>query len=216
MAGRVYNSSVYPPTISVGRNVLFVGTVNVDESTYSFSDKVLDRARVIRPKVLSFSLLRSQLQEDILPIERVTITHSMYSRWRRTSRALQLTEREIDFLYKLHNCLHQVDLQMGIGYRTLRQISEYIHNIPLPSAGQPMIDRGRVFDAQLVQKVFPKLRGPQEQLGELIGRFVRKGEVEDSVLMSLMDDYQDVSDFAQSRLEVENKAKELKYYGYTS
>lgn len=216
LADRVYNSSAYPPTISIGRNVLFVGTVNVDESTYAFSDKVLDRARVIRPKILPFNLLQSQLQEDILPIERVTITHSMYNRWRRTSRALQLTEREIDFLYKLHSCLHQVDLQMGIGYRTLRQISDYVYNIPLSSAGQPMIDRGRVFDAQLVQKVFPKLRGPQEQLGELIGRFVRKGEVEDSVLMSLMDDYQDVSDFAQSRLEVENKAKELKYYGYTS
>ena len=216
LADRVYNSSVYPPTISIGGNLLFVGTVNVDESTYAFSDKVLDRARVIRPKVLSFRLLQSQLQEDIGPIQRYTIDYTTYSRWRRTSRDLQLTDREIDFLEEFHNCLHRVDLQMGIGYRTLRQIADYIDNVPRSSDGQPMINRDTVFDSQLVQKVFPKVRGPQEQLGELIGRFVRKGEVEDSVLISLMDQYQDVSGFEQSRREVENKAKELKHYGYTS
>lgn len=34
LAGKLYNSSAYPAEIPVGRNVLFTGTVNVDESTY--------------------------------------------------------------------------------------------------------------------------------------------------------------------------------------
>ncbi|WP_221770359.1 McrB family protein, partial [Listeria seeligeri] len=43
---RFYNSDQYPASVSIGKNVLFVGTVNLDESTYHFSDKVLDRANV--------------------------------------------------------------------------------------------------------------------------------------------------------------------------
>lgn len=36
LAPRLYNSEKYPPEIPVGRNVLFTGTVNVDESTCHF------------------------------------------------------------------------------------------------------------------------------------------------------------------------------------
>ncbi|EOS8040470.1 AAA family ATPase, partial [Enterococcus hirae] len=46
LSSRFYNSEKYPATISVGTNVMFVGTVNLDESTHQFSDKVLDRANL--------------------------------------------------------------------------------------------------------------------------------------------------------------------------
>ena len=44
---RVFNSEKYPPQIRINENVLFVGTVNIDESTHNISDKVLDRANLI-------------------------------------------------------------------------------------------------------------------------------------------------------------------------
>lgn len=47
LAPRLYNGDRYPADITVGSNVIFTGTVNVDESTYHFSDKILDRANVI-------------------------------------------------------------------------------------------------------------------------------------------------------------------------
>ena len=58
--GCIYNSCQYPSRIHIGRNVLFVGTVNIDESTYRFSDKVLDRAQVIRLGTVPFHLLQMQ------------------------------------------------------------------------------------------------------------------------------------------------------------
>ncbi len=213
---RVYNSSLYPARINVGSNVLFVGTVNVDESTYAFSDKVLDRASVIRPKVAPFAQLQSQLTGEMPSVGHLTVSHSGYDSWRRSQRALQLMPREIAFLSEVHELLQAIDLQMGIGYRTLRQISDYIHNIPVGADDSTMVERTAALDGQLVQKVFTKLRGPQEQLGSIIGRYIDSDRVEDSSLLKLMDDYQDVSSFALSRKELEHKARELKYYGYTS
>ena len=57
LANRLYNSAQYPPSITIKKNVMFVGTVNLDESTHHFSDKVLDRANVIELDVLNFDLL---------------------------------------------------------------------------------------------------------------------------------------------------------------
>ena len=47
------------PKIFIDRNVLFVGTMNEDESTHSLSDKLIDRANVIRfgaPKKLEINM----------------------------------------------------------------------------------------------------------------------------------------------------------------
>ena len=50
--------------IKIGKNVFFVGTVNVDESTYHFSDKVLDRANVIKLHNRNFSDLKNLLSKE--------------------------------------------------------------------------------------------------------------------------------------------------------
>ena len=44
--------------------MIFVGTVNIDESTYHFSDKVLDRANVIKLHSRNFLDLKELLNED--------------------------------------------------------------------------------------------------------------------------------------------------------
>ena len=59
LENRVHNSHLYPAQISIGDNVLFMGTVNMDESTYHFSDKVLDRANVITLHQRKFADMKS-------------------------------------------------------------------------------------------------------------------------------------------------------------
>ena len=53
--GKLYNAADYPFRIEIGSNVKFIGTVNVDETTFHFSDKVLDRANVIELAVLNYA-----------------------------------------------------------------------------------------------------------------------------------------------------------------
>ncbi|WP_349407251.1 hypothetical protein, partial [Clostridium perfringens] len=53
-----HNKNKYKSKIRVGNNVLFIGTVNLDETTRDLSDRVLDRANVITLKKRSFSELK--------------------------------------------------------------------------------------------------------------------------------------------------------------
>jgi 5-methylcytosine-specific restriction protein B len=50
-AGVVVDTRSFPPTLRLPPNVYIIGTVNVDETTYMFSPKVLDRANVIELRV---------------------------------------------------------------------------------------------------------------------------------------------------------------------
>lgn len=215
-AGRIYNAHMYPPRVYVGENVMFVGTVNVDESTYAFSDKVLDRAQVIRPKVLPFSSLRAHLEQRVGPIEPLTISFPIYNGWKRTNTELGLTSAELEFLEHVHNEMNSVDQQLGIGYRTLRQIDVFLQNIPVDSSGQQVVERSIAFDWQVVQKVLTKLRGPRELLERLVGVVNEAGEVVGSALIRLMDENESLSSFTASRAVIQQKARELSTYGYAS
>jgi 5-methylcytosine-specific restriction endonuclease McrBC GTP-binding regulatory subunit McrB len=41
------NHERYPDSIKVGSNIIFIGTVNMDETTKDFSDRLLDRANIV-------------------------------------------------------------------------------------------------------------------------------------------------------------------------
>ncbi len=210
---RLYNSAHYPPSISIGDNVLFVGTINLDESTYHFSDKLLDRANVITLKVLPFEGLR-HLQEERKRKQdfRHEMSLDQYRSFAAETQVLQLSEREVALMSRMHQLLQQASSTLGIGYRIVRQISAFLANLP-PSN---VLSRGDAFDRQLVQRVFTKLRGPEDQLRSFIGAYRpdRQGIVE-SPLLALLDEYSDVSDFTAAREVLLQKAKELKLYGYT-
>ena len=83
------DDNLIPPQIKLPPNVYFVGTVNVDETTYVFSPKVLDRAFTIEFREVDFAsypaeestglsdeelrALREQLLEDFARGGRFTI-----------------------------------------------------------------------------------------------------------------------------------------------
>ena len=219
MAERVYNSYQYPHHVKVGRNVLMIGTVNIDESTYDFSDKVLDRASVLCLKVLPFMRLAELIEEASASStnanQNLEISATQFMEWINKG-GFMLNTSENEFLYKLHEKINNIDAKKGIGYRSLRHIDNYLRNIPRDDNG-PLMNRAKAFDYLLVQKVFPMLRGPQEQLLKFVGiHNEATDEVEESELLKLMDDYSNISDFKISRAEIKQKAKELRWFGYAS
>ena len=52
---RDYIIQINKTTVKIGNNIRFIGTVNIDESTFHFSDKVLDRANVIKLNVIPYT-----------------------------------------------------------------------------------------------------------------------------------------------------------------
>lgn len=204
---RVYNHSDYPSRIPLLDNVLFMGTVNVDESTYHFSDKILDRANVITLHQRKFSDMARLTRREVAP--EVEVSADEYRQFRKDEGVVTLSDEELHLLDDLNAALDERGTSGGIGYRVVSDMSRYLANIP---SGSPM-NRKEALDMQIVQRVLTKVRGSREQIGyltslneenKLTGRFPE-----------LLKKYSQVSAFTESLRVLERKAKELRTYDYT-
>ena len=209
LAPRLYNSEKYPPEIPVGRNVLFTGTVNVDESTCHFSDKILDRANVITLFLTSQCHFRDLLK--LSPQERKVykeITAGEYDDFR-VKEGMGLNDKELELLDALNDAFTKSGMPYGIGFRVAQQMGRYLENIP-EEAG---ISRGEGLDAQLVQRVFTKLRGSADQLSALLS--LSDKNTAEGLLPAILVRFKALSDFQESQAVLKRKAGELKLYDYT-
>ncbi len=206
LAPRLYNSDKYPAEITVGSNVIFTGTINVDESTCHFSDKILDRANVITLHQRRFRDLLSLKPET--KQEYKEISAALYDSFR-VKEGMGLTDKELDLLDALNDAFAKSGVPYGIGFRVASQMGRYLENIP-EGCG---ISRGEGLDAQLVQRVLTKLRGSAEQLAALIS-LNEKGNIEGS-LPFILGRFKNLSEFMEAAKVLKRKAGELKLYGYT-
>lgn len=218
---RVQCRNAYPPEVGVGDNVIFVGTVNFDETTKSFSHRLLDRANVIEPRKLSFREVRNRQQDQATgSYATLSITKSsLRNEWmiRAAGEILDLSEEETILMDLLHETLKENDSQQGISFRVIRAIAHYINNIPGLPNGLTAISRGTALDIQLKQRVFSKLSGMESTIGALVGTF--HGEnYEEGFLAKILQfaDSQRISDFEQSIEFLRKKAKELTTHGYVN
>lgn len=147
--------------LRLGRNVLWTGTMNNDETTKTLSDKVIDRGIVInfpRPKKLIRTRTDSILAEasELLP-------KTVWSSW--INKAYKFSDEQIkDYKDKIE----QINEQLGktgraLGHRVWQSIESYMSLYPTVIAAQSDHERqiamDDAFEDQLVQKVMPKLRG---------------------------------------------------------
>lgn len=213
----LYNASVFPANIKLGANIMFVGTVNLDESTYHFSDKVLDRANVITLEMQSYAGFMKMEQNRLTDVENEqemegsAITATTYKAFKKNSQVVSLTEQESELLWNLHVEMQKSNKNLGIGWRIVKQINSFLSNLP---ANSPFT-REEAFDIQIIQRVLTKLRGTEEQFGELLGTYkLDSKEVEDSILLNLLSNLPEY-DFEKSIQVIHGKAKELRLYGHT-
>ena len=100
------------PRLYVHQNVLFVGTMNEDESTQTLSDKVIDRANVLRfgrpEKMISDLPVAVQKSEEFLPL-------SVWKSWKKNHDFLEPRARgEIEgWIEELNNGLDDIGRPFG-------------------------------------------------------------------------------------------------------
>ncbi|GIP39844.1 hypothetical protein J31TS4_31240 [Paenibacillus sp. J31TS4] len=215
LTGRLYNTAQYEPVITIPENIMFVGTVNIDESTYHFSDKVLDRANIITLDVLPYAGLKHLGQKERKQSRELQGRKSSYSFEEfnkfRQPEGFSLSDREAEFFWELHRTLKEEVKNLGVGPRVVKQIEVYIRNLP----ENPHTSRREALDIQVVQRILTKLRGPEGLLKDLIGKVDASGEVVGSKLVDRLNEFNDISDFTETRKMLTHKAKELKINGYT-
>lgn len=219
---RIHNSHAYPPKVAIGKNIIFVGTVNVDESTHHFSDKVLDRANVINLTMNSFDEylkikeLKKQKDDKPQPNVQTKILTVYYNEFEtfinRKEDDLDLNKDELAFFWELHKLLSKYNKNIGVGWRIVKQIEKYVKNVPKFGP----LKKSEAIDIQLVQRVMTKIRGSEEQLSKVLGSYDNNEEkVLDSKLLELFDEYKHISDFTKSRECLIDKSRELQLHGHT-
>jgi MoxR-like ATPase/predicted nucleic acid-binding Zn-ribbon protein len=160
-------------------NVLFVGTMNEDESTQSLSDKVIDRANVLRfgaPKEL-----RAAPAKTVVPTADFLPRKTWEEQWVKPFDE-NTFERERTILTQLNDTLETINRPFG--HRVYRAILDYLANYPGAST-DPARCRNALAD-QMEQKIIPKLRGldtqdvATENCLDLIGKTI--GDIQDEEL----------------------------------
>jgi hypothetical protein len=122
--------------------VLFVGTMNQDESTLTLSDKVLDRASVLTFPAPRRMHLTTQRESPRRPTR---LAWETWTRWQRDPTKGENEER----LNEVNRIM--ADLGRPFGHRLFRAIHAYVENYP--GSGEA------AFADQFAMKILPRLGG---------------------------------------------------------
>jgi energy-coupling factor transporter ATP-binding protein EcfA2 len=150
------------PKLEIPLNVFFTGTVNIDETTYMFSPKVLDRANVI--EFNQVNLLDESDGDASFAISEQSIDNTLLTRdLLRTvpgkADFRKLPNEQKQLINSLHKLLKKFNLHFG--YRVCNEIACYLNNTE-DLIGNNKLDQA--LDIQILQKVLPKFHGSKQKL----------------------------------------------------
>lgn len=150
-----YAEGERPKHLYVPHNVLWVGTLNEDETTQALSDKVLDRANSIRfapPEPGTLSKYSRAPQKRIEEADGY-LPYKRWLEWSERDATTATGEEQVDeTLEQLATLMQKAD--RGFGYRIAQSIKAYIQRYPGQDWRAPMID-------QINMRLLPKLAGAE-------------------------------------------------------
>lgn len=131
-----------PKKLVIPPNVYVLGTINVDETTHSISDKVLDRAFVMTLSDVDFDSYWERVDQDL----KAALTN------------------EFTILRELHRTLSVYELHFG--YRSMGEMLQKLYaNHQLPEEYQ--LDSMEALDRVISEKVLTKVRG-DERISDML------------------------------------------------
>ncbi len=151
-----------PNTLGIPTNLVVTGTVNVDETTFSFSPKVLDRSMVIEFNDVDLDMLRDgmgthensnyRFPTTLPPFELPTVASFT-----------ALPQATHNHLVAVNKIL--AEAQLHFGYRSAAEMSVFIrvYNNILPDDATD-VDLIRALDGAILQKVLPRVQGNRARI----------------------------------------------------
>jgi 5-methylcytosine-specific restriction endonuclease McrBC GTP-binding regulatory subunit McrB len=174
-----------PEEIELPPNLYIIGSVNIDETTYMFSPKVLDRAFTIEFREVNFDDYLASLQNGEINLskdEHTTLGNTLLNDLRNNGKfcaavadkneiknAINVLKQKIndeltikDEISKLNQILQPHDLHFG--YRVLDEIALFIkYAIHAPEEVGKLTPE-QALDFAVLMKVLPKFHGPRQKL----------------------------------------------------
>jgi hypothetical protein len=163
-----------PPRLELPKNLFIVGTVNVDETTYMFSPKVLDRANVIEFR-MDAGELKAFLENPAKP--NLALLDGRGAGFGTAFALAAGSPADVPEEVKLA-CEQEMTLFFNalqehgaeFGYRVAHEAARFMHFYKA-IGNHPDGDASwfpAAFDCVIVQKLLPKLHGSRAKLGPLL------------------------------------------------
>jgi 5-methylcytosine-specific restriction protein B len=158
------DKNAIPQEISFPSNLFIIGTVNIDETTYMFSPKVLDRANTIEFRLTEkdleeFIASNIKLDMDVLKTKGANMSDSFMSlALKETEKNLKSSEVDLKLFF--------TELKKSgaeFGYRTASEIGRLMYM--LKELGES--DKN-LLDIAIMQKLLPKLHGSRNKLTKVL------------------------------------------------
>ena len=167
-----------PQTLKLPKNLFIIGTVNIDETTYMFSPKVLDRANTIEFRLTEndledFIASDIKLDMELLKGRGANMSENfMAMALKETVKNLKPSEADLKLFFS--------ELKKSgaeFGYRTASEIGRLMYMLnELGESGDNLLD------IAIMQKLLPKLHGSRSKLNTALttlAKFCVKDAVKD-------------------------------------
>ncbi len=207
------NENPVPYKVSLPANLFIIGTVNIDETTYMFSPKVLDRANVIEFRVTEKEIeefLKNPVKPDLDALRGAGA--GMASDFVRLAREsiTDFQDKDVikESLVEFFKELKKTGSEFG--YRTASEIFRFAGILrKLTEAEGNLWETDDIIDAAVLQKLLPKLHGSKKKLERVLptlGKLCLKenAENQDDLFKSFFDN-PDLIDADESKDKVRFK-----------
>jgi 5-methylcytosine-specific restriction protein B len=157
-----------PAEIGFPKNLFTIGTVNIDETTYMFSPKVLDRANVIEFRVTAEemgSYLKNNFTIDLANLEShgANMAGNFVQIAKDNSLVAKETEELNITLMSFFSELKKTGAEFG--YRSASEILRFAAVVNKIESTWSMSD---IIDAAIMQKLLPKVHGSRRKLAPVL------------------------------------------------
>lgn len=147
-------------------NLYIIGTVNMDETTFPFSKKVLDRANTIEFNKIDLTVNFEDFGGNLEEIEPIKIYNteirSKYIKLLDCIEEQEHIEKVIYILENINTLLERVGLQFG--YRIRDEITFY----SLYAVNENLMDFYAAMDYAIKQKILPRIQGSNLSIKEVL------------------------------------------------
>lgn len=191
-----------PSRIKIPANVYFTGTVNVDETTYMFSPKVLDRANVIEFNDVYLPKLSTHDDTDAFALESGNVKSALPGDGNDVFASIEDFEDLLNYNHSVAESINDIlntlkEYNLHFGYRTVNELSKFINHSSDSVSG----DINESLDYQILQKVLPKFHGTEEQLYKPLDK---------------LKEFCKANNLTNSEAKLQVMLNQLKQQGYTS
>lgn len=217
--------------LDIPDNLLIVGTVNVDETTYMFSPKVLDRANTIEfPTMAAKEYMNSDFKEFdfkninylMNPLEDLDVRNMNVYDLKDIFMFINCSEGNLwDVLSNELDLFQSIlkKINFDFGFRVINEILRFMFvSWRYEDSPQNWENWERYFDAQVKQKILPKLHGSQKAIGQTINELFNVCLIErkNNADARLVDLTKNDCRYYTSAVKLQNMAKILSNQRYVS